>query len=60
MIFKNSTIFYKYPSEHFMDRGETERFWGLKRHKVDGPSRLNVGTLESCLGGLKGMKVNVS
>ena len=33
---------------------------GFGDHKVDGPSRLNVGTLEKCVGGLKGMKVNAS
>ena len=43
-----------------MDRGETGRFWGSKRQKVDSPSRLNVGTLEKCVGDLKGMEVNAS
>ena len=74
IILKNITIFYKYPSEHFMDRGETGPFgdqndkkWTISLrtkscwyHGVDGPSRLNVVTLEKCVGGLKGMKVNAS
>ena len=29
-------------------------------HGVDSPSQLNVVTLEKCVGGLKGMKVNAS
>ena len=57
-----------------MDRGETGPFgdqndkkWTISLrtkscwyHGVDGPSRLNVVTLEKCVGGLKGMKVNAS